>query len=120
LAEFASFPPQVLLQVKILPDPNKHGWMVSDLLADLSVLNQCVNLQIKGLMTIPPLGLDESQTLAVFQKTRELADQIKQQNYPNISMQHLSMGMSQDYHLAIQAGATYIRLGTILFGERGL
>lgn len=119
LAESLSTKPRICLQVKILPDPNKSGWSVEELLVDLPQLDQCQNLDIQGLMTIPPLGLSEAETLAVFQRTQELADKIRQQNWLRMQMQQLSMGMSGDYQLAIQAGATMIRLGTILFGERG-
>lgn len=118
LASQLNTQPQVCLQVKILSDPNKFGWTVPELLADLPHLNQCAHLQIQGLMTIPPLESDDRQTLAVFERTRELADKIRQQNWENIQMQQLSMGMSEDYPLAVEAGATMIRLGTILFGER--
>ena len=69
-------------------------------------------------MTIPPLGLNESETLDVFARTRELAETIQQQNWTNIKMQELSMGMSEDYSLALQKGATMIRLGRIIFGQR--
>ena len=110
--------PLVCLQVKILPDPNKSGWIVSDLMTDLATLNQCKNLKIQGLMTIPPLGLDETEVLKVFHSTQQLATEISSQNWDNIKMQHLSMGMSSDYQLAIQAGSTMVRLGTILFGKR--
>ena len=110
--------PQVCLQVKILPDPNKFGWTIPELLAELPQLNECQNLKIKGLMTIPPLGLSESETLDVFARTRELAETIHQQNWTNIKMQELSMGMSEDYSLALQKGATMIRLGRIIFGQR--
>ncbi len=120
LAQQLEVSPLVCLQVKILPDPNKSGWSVPQLLADLPALNQCKNLQIQGLMTIPPLGLDDSAILNVFNSTRELAKEIHEQNWSNIQMQHLSMGMSGDYQLAVQAGATMVRLGTILFGERAL
>ena len=106
------------LQVKVLPDPNKYGWTVAELLNDLSQLDQCSHLGISGLMTIPPYGLDTDETRAVFTQTRELATQIKQQNWANIQMEELSMGMSEDYPLAIEAGATMIRLGRTLFGER--
>lgn len=109
---------QVCLQVKMLPDPDKYGWTVPELLAHLPELNKCQNLKIHGLMTIPPLGLDEEQILELFNSTRELANKIQQQNLPRIQIQQLSMGMSGDYHLAIQAGATMIRLGTSLFGSR--
>ncbi|MEZ2232304.1 YggS family pyridoxal phosphate-dependent enzyme [Microcoleus sp.] len=118
LAGELSCSPQVCLQVKILPDPDKYGWTIPELLADLPELNRCQHLKIKGLMTIPPLGLDDSQILEFFNTTRQLADQIQQQNLPHIQMEQLSMGMSGDYHLAIQAGATMIRLGQTLFGSR--
>ena len=118
LAQPLSCKPQVCLQVKILPDPNKSGWTVDELLASLPELNQCCNLQIRGLMTIPPLELNDSEILNVFNHTRELALKVHQQNWPHIQMQQLSMGMSDDYQLAAQAGATMVRLGRILFGER--
>ena len=69
-------------------------------------------------MTIPPLGLDSSEVIHVFNRTRELIAEINERNLSNIKMKQLSMGMSQDYQLAIQSGATMVRLGTILFGER--
>lgn len=118
LAESLKRQPHVCLQVKILPDPNKYGWTISSLLADLPALNDCTHLNIVGLMTIPPLALSTSETLGLFKGTHELAQQIQAQNWPNLSMQHLSMGMSADYQLALQAGATMIRLGRVFFGDR--
>ena len=118
LAQPLSCLPQVCLQVKILPDPNKSGWTVDELLASLPELNQCCNLRIRGLMTIPPLDLNDSEILNVFNRTRELALKVHQQNWSHIQMQQLSMGMSDDYQLAVPAGATMVRLGRILFGER--
>ena len=108
----------MLLQVKVLPDPNKYGWEVASLLADLADLNHCKQLNFQGLMTILPLGLSEKETLAAFQAIHELAVSINNQNYDNLTMKELSMGMSGDYQLAIKAGATKIRLGRIIFGER--
>ena len=110
--------PQVCLQVKLLPDADKYGWTVPELLTDLPTLDQCNQLQIQGLMTIPPVNLNDAEILTVFQQTRQLADKIKQQSWLNIQMQQLSMGMSQDYPLAVQAGTTMVRLGRIIFGER--
>ncbi|MEH2433344.1 MAG: YggS family pyridoxal phosphate-dependent enzyme [Nostoc sp.] len=118
LAQQLGVSPQVCLQVKILPDPNKSGWSVPELLADLPTLDQYKNLQIQGLMTIPPSGLNDPEILNVFNLNRELAKKIQEQNWSHIKMQHLSMGMSGDYELAVQAGATMVRLGTILFGDR--
>lgn len=110
--------PKSLLQVKLLPDPTKYGWAVDDLLHDLSALNQCENLSIQGLMTILPYGLAAAEASTAFQKTAALANTIRQQNLPHLQMQTLSMGMSNDYDLAVPAGATMIRLGRILFGDR--
>jgi pyridoxal phosphate enzyme (YggS family) len=110
--------PEILLQVKLLPDPNKYGWSKTELLNDLARLNQCSHLKIRGLMTILPFGLSENEQLKTFQNTQILAQEIQQQKYSNIAMGELSMGMSGDYLLAIQAGATMIRLGTIIFGAR--
>lgn len=118
LATSLSRNPQVLLQVKLLPDPNKYGWTIEELFQDLPALNECQNLQIKGLMTIAPLNLSEQEILTLFQNTRSLAAEIQEKNWSNIQMQHLSMGMSDDYHLAVQGGATMVRLGRTLFGER--
>lgn len=118
LAVELSLRPKICLQVKVAPDPNKYGWTVPELLADLSELDQCDALNIQGLMTILPLGLSEQESLEVFERTRELAEKIRQQNWSNLQMQELSMGMSDDYLLAVQAGATMVRLGRIIFGER--
>lgn len=118
LALQLSCEPQVCLQVKVLSDPNKYGWSVGELLADLPQLNQCSALKIQGLMTILPLGLSEAESLAAFQATKELAEKIEAQNWPNLKMHELSMGMSGDYLLAVRAGATMVRLGTIIFGQR--
>lgn len=118
LATELSLSPKICLQVKMVPDPNKYGWTVPELLGDLPELDQCNALNVQGLMTILPLGLSEQESLEVFEHTRELAEKIRQQNWSNIQMRELSMGMSGDYLLAVQAGATMVRLGQIIFGER--
>jgi PLP dependent protein len=110
--------PKIYLQVKVVPDPDKYGWSVSELLADLPELDQYDAIQIRGLMTILPLGLSEQESLQVFERTRELALKIGQQRWSNLQIAELSMGMSDDYHLAVQAGATMVRLGRTIFGER--
>ncbi|HEY9846015.1 MAG TPA: YggS family pyridoxal phosphate-dependent enzyme, partial [Candidatus Caenarcaniphilales bacterium] len=111
-------PPNVCLQVKIVPDPSKYGWSVSELTANLPQLAQCGQLKIQGLMTIAPWGLNATEVFNIFRQTGELAQRIRQERWPNMPMQELSMGMSEDYQLAIQAGATLVRLGRILFGNR--
>jgi pyridoxal phosphate enzyme (YggS family) len=118
LAKELGLNPQVLLQIKLLPDPNKYGWNESDLKQDLAQLNELNHLKIKGLMTILPLGLTDSEIFATFEKTRDIASEINQENWSNLKLTELSMGMSSDYLLALKAGATMIRLGTIIFGDR--
>ncbi len=118
LAEDYARQPDVCLQVKIVPDPSKYGWTVPELMADLEQLSQCHHLKIQGLMTIPPFALETQQILGIFHQTRELANRIREQRLPNLSLPELSMGMSDDYILALAAKSTMIRLGRILFGER--
>jgi pyridoxal phosphate enzyme (YggS family) len=118
LAGELSRSPQVCLQVKLLPDPNKYGWSVEQLWQDLPELDRCEHLQIKGLMAIAPLGLDEDETITLFARAARLAREIGQHPWQRLQMTELSMGMSGDYALAVREGATMVRLGRILFGER--
>lgn len=120
LASELEINPLVCLQVKILPDPNKSGWNIDELRGDLPALALCKRLQFQGLMTIPPLGLNDFEILDVFKRTKELATEIRDRNWQNFKMSDLSMGMSGDYKIALQADTTMVRLGTILFGERPL
>ncbi|WP_017293519.1 YggS family pyridoxal phosphate-dependent enzyme [Geminocystis herdmanii] len=108
--------PQICLQVKILPDENKHGWSISQLYEDLETLKSFKYLNIRGLMTILPLGLSSDEILSAFAQARDLLENIKDSF--NSNFDQLSMGMSGDYLLAIEAGATMVRLGTIIFGDR--
>ncbi|MEY2857422.1 MAG: hypothetical protein RLZZ74_1734 [Cyanobacteriota bacterium] len=117
LAAELNLTPQVFLQVKVLPDPDKYGWEVNNLLQDLEQLNQFENLNIQGLMTILPWGLSSTEILKAFVQVADLSTIIRQKNYGNLPMTELSMGMSGDYKLAIQAGATKIRLGRTIFSE---
>ena len=109
--------PNICLQVKLIPDPNKYGWSAEALMADLPTLQTLHHLQIQGLMTILPMGLDQPQALKVFRQTRILAEDICDQPDINLTLPELSMGMSADYPLAVEAGTTMVRLGRILFGN---
>jgi PLP dependent protein len=105
--------PKLLLQVKLADDPSKSGWSESELLADLPKLAELKNLNIVGLMTILPMGIDESQAYAVFSRVGELAAKLRSLGWTNI--QELSMGMSADYAIAVKAGASIIRVGSQIF-----
>ena len=118
LAEAAGDEPRVCLQVKLRHDPSKYGWSPEELLPALPQLNQCKNLRIEGLMAIPPYGLSEEETRAIFEETRSLADKISQLPLDRLKITQLSIGMLNDYLLAIASGATMVRLGRVIFGER--
>ncbi|MEN9231651.1 MAG: YggS family pyridoxal phosphate-dependent enzyme [Thermostichus sp. DG02_5_bins_236] len=112
--------PKLCLQVKLAPDPNKSGWSISELLQSLPQLDQLLQVQIGGLMTILPLGLDSEAALGLFRKLVELSDHIQRSGYEHLNLQTLSMGMSDDYPLAVAAGSTLIRLGRSLFADAEL
>ena len=116
LAEELAVRPRVLLQVKPLPDPDKFGWSVPELLQDCSEIAKLGALDLAGLMTILPLGLSDSEIAAAFASVRDLAAQLRAES--GLALPELSMGMSGDYPIAIASGATVIRLGRSLFGER--
>ncbi|MEM9002629.1 MAG: YggS family pyridoxal phosphate-dependent enzyme [Cyanobacteria bacterium P01_F01_bin.86] len=118
LAAELSRSPHCCLQVKMIPDPPKHGFDCEALWQALPQLDQLKHLKIVGLMTIPPLESSIAERQAVFNQARELAHQINHQNFDRLHITELSMGMSGDYQTAIAAGSTMIRLGTTLFGDR--
>jgi PLP dependent protein len=107
--------PQLCLQVKLQADPQKTGWTIDELMADLPTLDQLAHVQIRGLMVIPPLGSDVA---ALFAAAQALQTQLQSQSWQRLQLDQLSMGMSGDYKEAIAAGATMIRPGSILFGDR--
>lgn len=118
LSETGTPSPHCLLQVKLRPDPQKYGWEKSQLEAALSPLDSLCHLRCYGLMTILPLGLLPSEQLQVFQELRAWGEQLAKQRWQHLQWQEYSMGMTQDYPLAVQAGATMVRIGTAIFGDR--
>jgi len=118
IAEEAGQIPTCCLQVKMVPDPPKYGFALDELWSALPELNALSHLNIVGIMTIPPLDTPPDETQQIFQQAHKLADRINQQGFDRLRMTELSMGMSGDYPAAIAAGATMIRLGTTLFGDR--
>lgn len=102
--------PGILFQVKLLPDPAKTGLSPEALRRAWPRLAELAPLRLLGLMTIAPLGLQREQRLQLFQRCRDLATEL--------GLPELSMGMSGDWHEAVEAGSTWVRLGTSLFGDR--
>jgi hypothetical protein len=108
--------PAVLLQVNIGNEDSKGGFDVEELEGCFSDLLELKNLNITGLMCIPP-AVDKSEDARIwFRKVAEFREQLEKSN--NCKIPHLSMGMSNDYETAISEGATYVRVGTSIFGAR--
>ncbi len=115
-AEQASKTMPILLEVNAVGEASKFGYKPEQLLADLPKLNALARLEIHGLMTVPPYAPIAERVRPVFQQLREL-----KQNCEAIlgaPLPHLSMGMSGDFEVAIEEGATIVRIGTALFGSR--
>ena len=102
--------PSIMLQVKLSDDPSKGGFKPNVLLEKWDEIKQFKSIKIKGLMTINPKGLSSRENFKLFKKCRNLADSLK--------LYDCSMGMSGDWEEAVEAGSTWIRLGSIIFGNR--
>jgi pyridoxal phosphate enzyme (YggS family) len=100
----------VLIEVKLQAEDTKSGARESDLSGLVDAMTQCENLDLRGFMAIPPLFEDAEAVRPYFRRLRELAGRF--------GLRELSMGMSHDFEVAIEEGATMIRVGTALFGER--
>ena len=109
----------ILIQVNLGEEETKSGIRVDetiDLVRDISRLE---HVAVKGLMTMPPYFNAPEKVRPFFAALRELRDQIKKEAIPNITMTELSMGMTGDFEAAIEEGATLVRIGTAIFGDRG-
>ncbi len=108
----------VLIEVSIAGEVRKAGVAMQDVVAFVREAAMLKNISIKGLMTIPPLLDDPEAVRPYFRMLRELAVNIAKENIPRLSMQEFSMGMSGDFEVAIEEGATMVRVGTAIFGGR--
>ena len=108
----------VLIQVNTGKEASKSGVYEEEALALVREAGQMNNLAVKGLMTMPPFFNAPEKVRPFFQSLRELRDKIRSESLPGVSMDELSMGMTGDFEAAIQEGATLVRIGTAIFGER--
>ena len=108
----------VLVQVNIAREPQKAGIDEEALLPFLRRLSEMRGLRVEGLMAIMPIAEDPEAVRPYFKRMREWFDRLRDMDIPNVSMRTLSMGMSDDCLVACQEGATMVRLGRALFGER--
>ncbi len=109
-AEKINYIQKIFLQINISNESNKSGFSIEELSKVWAELCQMKHIKIIGLMTMPPLQNDPLENQPLFENLKKLADKYQ--------LTELSMGTSHDYEVALKAGSTWIRLGTVLFGER--
>lgn len=108
----------ILIEVNIAEEESKFGIHKADTIAMVRQIAEMDHLRIKGLMTIAPFVENAEDNRLYFREIKQLSVDIKNQNIDNVSMDVLSMGMTGDYEVAIEEGATLVRVGTGIFGER--
>ena len=113
----------VLLEFNVGGETSKAGWAASDesqwdrLFPDMSSILELANLRVQGLMTMPPLGTDADESRRFFIRLRQLRDRLASR-FPEADWRELSMGTSADYAVAVEEGATLVRVGTAIVGAR--
>ncbi len=109
---------QVLVEVNLGGEASKAGVAEAALEELLRVASECTRLEVRGLMTIPPRSADPEESRPYFRRLRELRDRWEALRLPRVSLEHLSMGMTDDFEVAIEEGATMVRIGRAIFGAR--
>jgi len=108
----------ILLEVNVAEEESKHGFSVDEILPAVKELACLPHIKLRGLMTVAPYTENAEENRIYFRKMKEILVDINSKNIDNVFMDSLSMGMSSDYEVAIEEGATMVRIGTGIFGER--
>ena len=108
----------VLVEVNVAQEESKSGFLVEETEEAIREIAKLSNIRVEGLMTIAPFVENAEENRQYFVKLRKLSVDIAAKNIDNVTMHHLSMGMTGDYEVAIEEGATMVRVGTGIFGER--
>ncbi|MEE0946446.1 MAG: YggS family pyridoxal phosphate-dependent enzyme [Acutalibacteraceae bacterium] len=108
----------ILLEINIGEEESKSGFKYDEIYESLFEISEIEGVKIKGLMAIPPICENAEENRKFFLKMSQLFIDIKEKKLDNINMEILSMGMSDDYEIAVECGATQVRIGTLLFGKR--
>jgi pyridoxal phosphate enzyme (YggS family) len=116
IADEEGMHPRVLLQVNVAGEGSKFGFRPEQLRVEMEDLLALPRLSIEGLMTVPPLAEEAEASRKYFVHLRELRDTLEKEL--DLKLPHLSMGMTSDFPIAIEEGATLVRVGTAIFGER--
>ena len=109
----------VLVEVNTSGEESKYGLEPEDALEAIEEMADLPGLNVLGLMTVGAFLPDPEDVRPCFRRLRELRNAIEESVIPGVSMEHLSMGMTNDYEVAIEEGATIVRVGRAIFGERG-
>jgi len=109
---------RVFVEVNLGDEATKAGLSRDDLIPLLKEVANLERLKIQGLMSIPPAATDPEASRCYFRELRMLRDRINDLSLRNVQLEELSMGMTQDYQVAVEEGATIVRVGTALFGPR--
>jgi pyridoxal phosphate enzyme (YggS family) len=113
---------KILVQINISQESSKSGTAASDAVALVQEAAQFKNISVRGLMGMPPFFDDPEEARPFFKELARIRSDIQAniqtEKIPNVTMEHLSMGMSGDFKAAIEEGATMVRIGTAIFGER--
>ena len=117
-AQEAGCRPMVLVQVDLAAEPTKHGSALENVRGVVAAALEAKALVLRGLMTVPPYPETAEQSRPWFRQLRSLRDQLVADGLPAESLRDLSMGMSHDFEIAVEEGATIVRVGTALFGAR--
>ena len=108
----------ILVEVNVAQEESKFGTTTAEAIALVEDIAKLPAIHIKGLMTIAPFVENAEENREYFRKLKQLSVDIMHKNIDNVSMNILSMGMTGDYQVAVEEGATYVRVGTGIFGER--
>ena len=108
----------ILIEVNVAQEESKFGLKTDEVLALVESVAKLPHINIKGLMTIAPYVEDPEENRGIFRQLKKLSVDIEAKNINNVNMSVLSMGMTGDYQVAVQEGATMVRVGTGIFGER--
>ena len=106
----------VLVEVNVSGEESKYGIKLEEVKPFIKNISEFLRIKVRGLMTIAPIVKDKEEVRPYFRKLRELSKEIKSKNIENVKMDYLSMGMTEDFEIAIEEGANMVRIGRGIFG----
>jgi len=119
IAEKLGICQDILLEVNVAGEETKGGFLRQDVPIAVEEIGRLSHVTLRGLMTLPPFGENPEEARSYFSELRQLRDSLVQYGLAHGGVEELSMGMSHDYQIAIEEGATMVRIGTAIFGKRG-